>query len=61
MVLSASYKRARPILQIIKNLQLDTLFPQRIIIWENAANQSTLQLMVTSYFLAKSYFKYQIH
>lgn len=61
VVLSARHGEARPILEMIEDLELDTLLPRGTITWENAVNQSTLDLMLTSYSLAESHLKCQIH
>ncbi len=61
VALSARHGEAEPILEMMEDLELDTLLPRGTITWENAANQSTLDLMLTSYSLAESHLKYQIH
>lgn len=61
VALSARHGEAGPILEMMKDLELDTLLPRGRITWENAASQSTFDLMLTSYSLAESHLKCQIH
>lgn len=61
VALSVRHGEAGPILEMMKDLEPDTLLSRGTITWENAANQSILDLMLTSYFLAESHLKCQIH
>ena len=61
VALSARHGEAGPILEMMEDLELDTLLPRGTITWENATNQSTLDLMLTSYSLVESHLKCQIH
>lgn len=61
IALSAQHGEARPILEMMGDLELDTLLPRGTITWENATNQSTLDLMLTSHSLAETHLKCQIH
>ena len=55
VALSARHGEAGPILEMMEDLELDTLLRRGTITWENAANQSTLDLMLTSSSLAESH------
>ncbi len=61
IALSTRHGEAGSILEMIEDLELDTLLPRRTITWENATNQSTLDLMLTSHSLAETHLKCQIH
>lgn len=43
--LDACWKEAEPILEMMKNVELDTLLLWGTITWENAVNQSILDFM----------------
>lgn len=61
VALSSRQGEVQPILEMMEDLDLDTLLPRGTITWENATNQSTLDLMLTSHSLTETHLKCQIH